>query len=122
MKRKQIRISILFIALLILSNAFSGYINVFSDGLFNTYLYQTENAEFEFTAIPSKGRDIGMMERQFSNFKKNSPEYKGLKLFRTFKREPLKFWNWYLYLTNGMYQYEYHEKVDLESRKSHGET
>ena len=117
MKNKKIRISIILITFLSLSNVFSGFINIFSEGLFTTYLYQTENAEFEFNTMPSKGRDIGMMERQFSHFKKKNGEYQDLKLFRTFKRNPVKFWNWYSYLTSETYQYEYHKKVDSKSGK-----
>jgi len=105
MNKKQIKTSILLIAFLVLSNVFSGFINIFTEGLFSTYLFQTENAEFEFTTMPAKGRDTGMMERQFSHFKDNHPEYNNLNLFRTFERNPMKFWNWYLYLTNDMYQY-----------------
>jgi len=117
MKKKRIRILILVITILTLSNLFSGYINILTEGLFKTYLYQTSNAEFEFTTMPSKGRDIGMMERQFSDFKETHPEYSNLKLFRTFKRNPLKFWNWYSHLTDKMYNYEYHKKEDSVSGK-----
>jgi len=117
MNRKQLKISIILISFLAISNIFSGYINIFTEGLFRTYLYQTENAEFEFTTMPAKGRDTGMMERQFSNFKENNPKYEDLKLFRTFERNPLKFWNWYLYLTDEIYHYEYHQKKDSVSGK-----
>jgi len=112
MKRKQITILILLIALLVLSNVFSGFINSFTQGLFTTYVYQTQNAEFEYTTLPDKGRGIEMMEGNFLSFKKDHPEYKEHKLFRTFKRNPLKFWNWYSYLTSEMYKYEYRNKVD----------
>ena len=117
MKKKGIIISIVIIAALLLSNFLSGYINIITEGLFRTYLYQTENAEFEFTTMPAKGRDIGMMERQFSDFKEAHPEYEQLELYRAFKRNPLKFWNWYSYLTHEMYQYEYHEEVESKSGK-----
>jgi len=117
MNRKQLKISIILISFLAISNIFSGYINIFTEGLFRTYLYQTENAEFEFTTMPAKRRDTGMMERQFSNFKENNPKYEDLKLFRTFERNPLKFWNWYLYLTDEIYHYEYHKKMDSVSGK-----
>ena len=117
MKKTQIKISIVIIAILLISNFFSGFINVFTEGLFRTYLYQTENAEFEFTTMPAKGRDIGMMERQFFHFKETNPEYKELELFRAFKRNPLKFWNWSSYLTHKMYKYEYHNQVESKSGK-----
>ncbi len=117
MKRKQIKISVVIIGILILSNFLSGYINIFTEGLFRTYLYQTENADFEFNTMPAKGRDIGMMERQFSHFKKTHPEFQELELHRTFKRNPLKFWNWYSYLTHEMYDYEYQDEVESKTGK-----
>ncbi|MCG8808892.1 hypothetical protein G1K57_12150 [Tenacibaculum finnmarkense] len=117
MKRKQIKISVVIIGILILSNFLSGYINIFTEGLFRTYLYQTENANFEFNTMPAKGRDIGMMERQFSHFKKTHSEFQELELHRTFKRNPLKFWNWYSYLTHEMYDYEYQDEVESKTGK-----
>jgi len=117
MKRKQTKISAIIIGILIMSNFLSGYINVFTEGLFRTYLYQTENAEFEFTTMPAKGRNIGMMERQFSYFKNTNPEFKQLELRRTFKRNPVKFWNWYSYLTHEMYDYEYQTEMESKSGK-----
>lgn len=117
MKRKQIKIVVIIVGILALSNFLSEYINVFTEGLFRTYHYQTENGEFEFTTMPAKGRDIGMMEGQFSHFKNNNPEFKELELHRTFKRNPLKFWNWYSYLTHEMYDYEYQSEVESNSGK-----
>ncbi|WP_048330885.1 hypothetical protein [Bizionia psychrotolerans] len=116
MKRKKLKISLIIIGTVILSNFLSVYINILTDGLFRTYLYQTENTEFVFTAMPAKGRDIGMMERQFSSFKEKNPEYKELEIHRTFKRNPLKFWNWYSYLSHGMYNYNYQNEVESNSR------
>ncbi len=118
MKKKWLRISIVIIVLLLLSNFFSVWINVLTEGLFRTYHYQTENGEFEFTTMPSKGRDVEMMERNFADFKKINPEYEELELFRTFKRNPLKFWNWYSYFTHEMYKFEYQNKVKSKTGES----
>jgi hypothetical protein len=98
-------------AIFILSNLFSGYVNAFTEGIMTSYLFQTEKAEFEFWTMPSKGRDAEMMEGHFASFKDAHPEYTDLKLYRTFKRNPLKFWNWYVYLTNERYDYEYQEEI-----------
>lgn len=111
MTKKRLIILTIFSAIVILSNIYSGYINVFTEGLFKSYLFQTGNAEFEFGTMPSKGRNIKMMERQFSSFKEKNPEYSDLQLFRAFKRNPLKFWNWYSYLTNEQYSYDYQKKI-----------
>jgi hypothetical protein len=111
MTKRQIAILTIFSAIIILSNIFSGYINVFTEGLFKSYLFQTEKAEFEFWTMPSKGRDTEMMELQFKNFKEQNPEYSDLEIYRTFGRNPLKFWNWFDYLTNDRYDYKYQKKI-----------
>ncbi|PZX52435.1 hypothetical protein LV84_03441 [Algoriphagus ratkowskyi] len=107
MKRTQRNLLILAVLLIVFSNLISGYINVFTRGLFPTYHYQTANAEFEFTAMPSKGRDVEMMEHHFQTFKNNNPKSEEQQVFRTFKRNPLQFWNWYSYMTNDIYTYKY---------------
>ncbi|MDC6367184.1 MULTISPECIES: hypothetical protein [Flavobacteriaceae] len=112
MKAGYLKISILVISVIVLGNVSSGFIN-----MFQTYLYQTNRAEFEFTTMPTKGRDIEIMEIQFSHFRTAHPQYRDLVLFRTFKRNPLKFWNWYSYLTNEMYQYEYKDEIKSFSGK-----
>jgi hypothetical protein len=84
------------------------------EGLGQSYLFQTKNAEFEFLMMPSKGRDIKMMELQFKDFKEQSPRYSDLSLYRTFKRNPLKFWNWFDYLRNDRYDYEFQEENSKE--------
>lgn len=112
MKKRRIIILTSFSAILILSNIYSGYINVFTEGLFKSYLFQTEKAEFEFWTMPSKGRDIEMMELQFNDFKELNPEYADLEIYRTFSRNPLKFWNWYDYLTNDRYDYKFQKEIN----------
>ena len=111
MSKKSINLLILISAMVILSNIFSVYVNAFTDGMMKSYLFQTEKAEFEFWTMPSKGRDIEMMEGHFASFKDAHQEHSNLKLYRTFKRNPLKFWNWYTYLTNERYDYEYQEEI-----------
>ncbi|MBN3583182.1 hypothetical protein JYB64_12355 [Algoriphagus aestuarii] len=112
MSKKNIKLLTLVSAIIILSNIFSAYINAFTEGIFKSYLFQTEKAEFEFWTMPSKGRDVEVMERHFASFKNEHPEYSDLKLHRTFKRNPLKFWNWYIYLTNERYDYKYQEEIN----------
>ena len=107
MTKKPFFLIFSIIGILLLSNIFSGHINAWSDGIGTSYLYQTQNAEFQFTTMPSKGRTIEMMEGQFSSFKDENPHYSDLVLYRTFKRDPLKFWNWYGYLANEKYDYPY---------------
>jgi hypothetical protein len=115
MKRTQRNLLILAVLLIVFSNLFSPYINVFAVGLFPTFHYQTENAEFEFTAMPSKGRDIEMMERHFQTFKNSIPNGEQQQLFRTFKRNPFMFWNWYSYMTSDIYDYDYQRASSSDS-------
>ncbi|WP_418502030.1 hypothetical protein [Flagellimonas sp.] len=112
MKARHFKTLTVVILIIVLGNVLSGYIN-----MFQTYLYQTQHAEFEFTTMPTKGRDVGMMERQFTDFKKAHPEHMDLVLYRTFKRNPLKFWNWYSYLTNEMYHYDHKQEIESFSGK-----
>ncbi|WP_297336602.1 hypothetical protein [Algoriphagus sp.] len=107
MSKNQLILFISILGFLILTNIFSGYINALTEGIGTHDLYQTPNAEFQFTSIPSKGRGINMMKEQFSNFKKENPHYSDLTLYRTCKRNPLKFWNWHNYLTHKKYEFPY---------------
>lgn len=111
MTKKQTIILTVAVLTIILTNIFSVFITVFTEGLFKSFLYQTENAEFEFDTMPSKGRDIAMMERQFADFKMKNPKYRNLKLFRTFSKNPLKFWSWLDYINGYKYDYPYHKQV-----------
>lgn len=111
MSKKSTSLFVLFSGILLLSNFFSGYINTFTEGITKSYFFQTEKAEFEYWTMPSKGRSIEMMEDSFTAFKKAYPEYSDLKVYRTFNINPFKFWNWYHYLVNKHYDYEYREEI-----------
>src|SRR6187551_2168991 len=117
MKKRSIVVFISVVLLITISNIISPFINAFTEGIFPSYTFQTESEEFEFWAIPSKGRDIKMMERQFSSFKENNTEYSKLTIYRTFKRNPLKFWNWFNYLSNELYDYPYKEYKESSTRQ-----
>ncbi|UZD22768.1 hypothetical protein PBT90_04965 [Algoriphagus halophytocola] len=108
---------IIAVALILVSNILSGFINLFTKGIIATYHYQSENAEFKFTVIPAKGRGVDMMEGHFTSFKASNPDYKDLKLYRTFNKNLIEFWNWYAFLTDAKYQYEYRDEIDLKPGK-----
>ncbi len=110
MSKKGLLLVFSVLGVLILSNIYSGYVNVFTEGIGKSYLYQTEFAEFQFTEVPSKGRDIQMMEAQFSRFKENNPHHAHLELYRTFKMNPLKFWIWFSYCTDDRYDFKFKKK------------
>ncbi|WPR77916.1 hypothetical protein [Algoriphagus sp. NG3] len=117
MKKTRVKTLVILGGIILLSNFMSGYINLFTEGIITTDLYQSDKAEFEFMTAPAKSRDIKMMESEFNNFKQSNPEYKDLKLYRTFKKKPFEFWNWYAYLTDPKYQYEYQNEIDLKTGK-----
>lgn len=99
----------LILVIIAVSNYYSAYINIFTEGIGKEYHFETESGEFQFTAMPSKGRDTKMMMRQYENhLKKEGTEKETIK--RTFKGNPLEFWNWYKYSTSELYQYEYKRK------------
>ena len=104
MDKYKILILTTIIFLIGMSNFYSGYINFYTEGLFKSYHFQSESGDFQFTAIPSKGRDTKMMIRQYENhLKKEGTERE--EIYRTFRANPLIFWNWYKYVTSELYQY-----------------
>lgn len=115
MRRTKVKILVIIAGTILLGNLLSGFINLFTKGIIATYHYQSENAEFNFTMIPAKGRSIDMMKGHFTSFKESNPEYKELKLYRTFNKNLFEFWNWYAFLTDPKYQYEYQDEIDLKT-------
>ncbi|NPA46258.1 MAG: hypothetical protein GXO24_03490 [Chlorobi bacterium] len=108
------RILIFIFIFVILSNIFSGYINAYTEAVIPVYHFETCNGQFSFDTYPTKGTDIKKMEQAFRRFLKQHPEYDGYKLYRTFKRDPWKFWNWYSYLTRKRYRYPYKARICKE--------
>jgi len=106
--RKILIGAILFI---VISNLLSPAINLFAEGMFQSYHYQSVNAEFEFVAIPAKGRDTKVMEAQFADFLSYHSTIEDKQLYRTFRKDFWKFWNWYAYLFRNVYQYPYIERT-----------
>jgi len=102
---RRIKFGIIIVAgVALLSNIIP--LRIFIEPIINSYHYETESSEFVFTVIPEKGRDTEMMERQFQKFLKENPQSKDTIIYRTFKRNPLKFWNWSFYMTSELYKYQ----------------
>ncbi len=100
------RIKIGFIVLVVtvlLSNILP--VRLFIEGLFIRYHFETKNSEFQYTLIANKDKVEGM-KNLFKEFLKNNPQTNDTVLYRTFKRNPLKFWNWRFYMTSDMYDYK----------------
>jgi hypothetical protein len=70
--------------------------------------FSTEDKKFQYRVIPQKGRDVELMELNFSDFKeKNKISSDSLRLFRTTKKEWNRVGDWYSYLTDDYWQYPY---------------
>ncbi|PZD77415.1 hypothetical protein [Mesonia sp. K7] len=104
MLQKKVQLTIItVIAIILLSNLFP--LRLFIEGVIIPYPYETENSEFEYVACPSKGLSIEFMENKFLKFLEENPQTKDTIIYRKFKRNPLKFWNWKFYLTSNLYDY-----------------
>ncbi len=113
--RRRNKIIFVFITLGLLifySNKYSSYIKVYTEGLFVSYHFETKDCQFRFMIIPSKGRDIQLMEKKFEDYiKDNNLSKDNVILYRTFRRNPLKFWLWHEYYNHDIYmKYDYKSK------------
>lgn len=91
------------VAIILLSNILP--VRIFVDGLMKPYRYETQNSEFHFVLHDNKNK-VEWMENRFKEFLKNNPQTNDTILYRTFKKNPLKFWNWQFYMTSDIYDYE----------------
>lgn len=95
---------LVFLVVVVISNILP--IRVFIEGVVVPFKFETKNAEFKITAYPNKGTGVEYMEYHFQKFLKENPDTNDTILYRTFKRNPLKFWNYRFYMTSEMYNYE----------------
>ena len=110
---KKTILSATIIALIAVSNYYSGYIRLYVDGLNPLYKFENESGDFRFTAIPAKGLNVKVMENSYNMYLKENPDKKNEKIYRTFRSNTLKFWNWYYYSVSDLYKYEYKNCVQL---------
>lgn len=68
-------------------------------------VFRSENGEFEFTTIPSTGRDFKMMEKAFSAYKLESGIDEGMKIIRVTRKNYLNISKWCAYKTQMEWQY-----------------
>lgn len=98
----------LFLTFIITSNYYSYvYIGLIDGGISKRYKFETFDGKHQFLTLPSKGTDIKTMEERFDMFCDKNTQYKKTELYRTFRRNPLKYWRWYEFLTHPRYKYEY---------------
>lgn len=109
MKKRKLTIVLTFlISFIIISNTYSHiYIGFLDGGISKRYHFETYDGIHKFTTMPGKGLNVQSMEYGFVNFCKENPEYLNTKLYRTFRRNPLKYWRWYEFVTHPRYKYKY---------------
>jgi len=108
MKRFIRVIIILLVSIVILTNAFP----LFSK--WKWYYFTTKNGEFYFDLYEAKGRDFAMMDRWWKNYKETKQPTDTI-IYRTFKINPLKFWEWRQYLFSKKYRYPYINPEEIEN-------
>ncbi len=74
---------------------------IFREGF---YKFHSEDGSFRFNVIEFKGRDYTMLLKGYNRSKAKEENYK---LCRSFRINPLKFWNWYFYLTDPLCKIPY---------------
>ena len=90
----------LFIFLVVIVNLFPVYSS------WRWYEFTTKNGEFGFGIFEAKGRDVDMMNRAWEHYKlANKPT--DTTLYRTFKINPIAFWEWRQYLFSKKYRFPY---------------
>ena len=103
--RKPLILCLVVALALILSN-FTIVGALFGKPLVHVYDYQSTDLGFKEIEVPEKGRDLDLVNRSFQQYKL-ATGHNNSQLRRTTKRNPLLFYEWYDYLTNERWQYEY---------------
>jgi hypothetical protein len=70
-------------------------------------VFRSDDGLFEYTTIPSKGRDYKMMEQAFINHKKKENIDGSVKLFRVTKKNYLNVSKWCSYKSLPEWNYPY---------------
>jgi len=116
MKNHIIKLIVIIVMIIAISNVFSGLINLLVLGIGKGYTYETFNGKYKFTFVPSKGGKFERIKTKFERLQQDDNLYVGTDLFRTFECEPYHFWNWYSYMFSEKYEFQYRE---LSKRSVH---
>lgn len=105
----------IFIVLLLLSNYWA-IGNWFFSTLCNEKWneYTTIHGKFTADEFPEKGRDFARVERMFTEFVQSNPQTSDTILYRTFSKNPLKFWHWHEYIFNKGYRLPYTNPSEIK--------
>ncbi len=98
---KKLRRLILAVLIILFCNLEFVRLIVFREGV---YTFHSEDYSFAFKVITFKGRDFELMMK---GFERSEAKANGIKLCRDFMLNPLKFWNWYFYLTDPLCKIPY---------------
>lgn len=115
MRRKKILIIIFVIVVLSNTWPFSAILKIMVDGDMH-YRYSNfdgSNTSYEFmswTFENAKSQHKGCLE--------NYPDQKDKNLYRLFKKNPLAFWRWRLYLFDERYKLPYKDWSEIERKRS----
>jgi hypothetical protein len=93
-------------------------INIYHDKIIIMRWYSFENREgtYSTSIMPAKGLDEEWMYLSYAHWRieQGKSEDTDTILYRTFKRDYLKFWKWSEYMTNDLYEYPFKEpKADV---------
>ncbi len=105
MSRKKTIALLFLLGIVLISNIPMVKFSVGLDGIGKSYAYSTANNNFSFREIPTKGRDLDMMKRQFEHFKSKTVNESDTVLYRDFKKQYIQFWNWGEYLFHERWRY-----------------
>ena len=102
--------SIIILAIIGISNYYSNVIRLYTEGLNTTYYFETKSGDFQYLTRPGKGNGLDALELKYQTYVKKKG-IKKEKLYRTFRMNLFKFWNWYYYTQSDLYKYEYKKKI-----------
>lgn len=99
----------LFLTLLLVAITLTNIYPVLSE--WQWYYYTTKNGKFQFDEFPAKGRNLQMMNQIWEDYKIHTKPADTV-IYRTFAKDPLKFWQWRDYFENPRYSYPYLKPAD----------
>lgn len=112
MKQSFLKLFFLILSIILISNL-SFINNIIEPSIGKSYHFQSADGAFEYVVIPSKGRDIALMERMKKEYEQQHEH--SIVLYRTFQKQAYKFWCWGEYWWSPLWEYEYLEKRKFDS-------
>ena len=92
MSNRSKKLLIILVGILVASNIYSYCSSSIVIGKY--YYFASKSENFKYDVIPSKGRDINTMERNYSSFLEKQ-KLEREELYQLVPVKVLKFWNWH---------------------------